>query len=66
MNICHKDDRSQSYRKFTGRYILTESLEKINHLMYTDDIKVVTKNGKRVGNPYTGSENIQLEHKDEI
>ena len=32
--------------KFTGGYKLHKSLEKINHLMYTDDIKLFAKNEK--------------------
>ena len=33
-------------RKSTGGCKLTESQEKINHLMYTDDIKLFAKNEK--------------------
>ena len=33
-------------RKSTGGYKLTKSQEKINHLMYMDDIKLSTKNEK--------------------
>ena len=33
-------------RKYTGGYKLSKSQEKINHLMYKDDIKLSTKNEK--------------------
>ena len=33
----------------TGRYKLSKSQEKINHLMYTDDIKLNAKNEKELG-----------------
>ena len=33
-------------RKCTGEYMLTKSQEKINHLMYMDDIKLFAKNEK--------------------
>ena len=45
--------------KFTCGYKLNRWQERINHLMYKDDIKLFTKNKKRIGNPITGSENIQ-------
>ena len=35
-------------KKFTGGYKLSKSKEKINHLMYMDDIKVFTKNEKEL------------------
>ena len=34
--------------KFTGRYELSKSQEKITHLMYTDDIKLFGKNEKEL------------------
>ena len=34
--------------KCTARYKLTKSQEKINHLMYTDDIKLFAKNEKEL------------------
>ena len=40
-------------RKWTGGYNLNKSQEKINHLMYIDDIKLFAKNKKELGNPYT-------------
>ena len=36
-------------RKCTTRYKLSRSQEKINHLMYMDDIKLFTKNEKELG-----------------
>ena len=53
-------------RKCIRRYKLTKSKEKINHLMYRDDVKLFAKNEKRIGNPNPGSENIQSGHKDGI
>ena len=35
-------------RKWTGRYKLTKSQEKINHLMYMDDIKLFPKTEKEL------------------
>ena len=35
-------------RKCTAEYKLTNSQEKINHLMYIDDIKLFTKNEKEL------------------
>ena len=35
-------------RKFTARYKLSKSEEKINHLMYMDDIKLFAKNEKEL------------------
>ena len=34
-------------RKYTGGYKLTKSLEKLNHLIYMDDIKLSAKNEKK-------------------
>ena len=39
------------YRKSTGRYKFRKSQEKINHLMYIDDIKLFGEN--RIRDPYT-------------
>ena len=44
-------------KKCTGGYKFHKSQEKINPLMYTDDIKLCQKR-KRIGNLNTGSENI--------
>ena len=44
----------------TGGYKIYESQEKVNNLMYTDEIKLFAKNEKRIGNPNTDSEDIQL------
>ena len=35
-------------RKCTGGHKLTKSQEKINHLMYMDDIKLLAKNEKEL------------------
>ena len=45
-------------RKCTARYNLSKSQEKINHLMYIDDIKLFVKNEIRMGNPNTDCKNI--------
>ena len=37
-------------RKYTAGYKLSRSQEKINHLMYMDDIKLFAQKGKRTGN----------------
>ena len=37
---------SHIFRKCKGGYKLTKSQEKINHLMYMDDIKLFAKNEK--------------------
>ena len=42
-------------RKGTAGYKLRRSQEKINHLMYIDDIKLFAKNEKRSGNSNTRS-----------
>ena len=36
------------FRKCTAGYILSKSQEKINHLMYMDDIKLLVKNEKEL------------------
>ena len=36
------------FRKYTARYKLSRSQEKINHLMYMDDIKLFAKNEKEL------------------
>ena len=38
------------FTKCTGGYKLYKSQEKINYLMYMDDIKLIAKNEKRSGN----------------
>ena len=53
-------------RKCTAGYKLSRSKEKINHLMYMDDIKLFAKNEKRTGNPNIHSQNIQSRHTDGI
>ena len=40
-------------RKCIAGYKLSRSQEKINHLMYMDDIKLFAKNEKKTGNSYT-------------
>ena len=42
-------------RKCTAGYKLGRSQEKVNHLMYMDDIKLFAKKLKRTGNPNTHS-----------
>ena len=51
-------------RKFTGGYNLSKSQEKINRLIYKDDINLFAKNEKRIGNSYTDSEMIPSGHRD--
>ena len=53
-------------RKYTAGYKLSRSQEKVNHLMYMDDIKLFAKKWKRTGNAYTRSQNIQSEHRNGI
>ena len=43
------------FRKCTAGCKLMRSQEKINNLMYMDDIKLFAKNEKRTGNSYTHS-----------
>ena len=38
-------------RKSTARYKLSRSQEKVNHLMYMDDIKLFAKNEKELETP---------------
>ena len=38
---------------------IEKSQEKINRLMYMDDIKLFAKNAKKIGNPNTNCENMQ-------
>ena len=51
-------------RKYTTGYKLSKSLEKINRRM--NDIRLLEKNEKRIGNSDTHCQNIQLEHRDGI
>ena len=53
-------------RKCTAGYKFRKSLEKINHLMYMDDIKLFAKKGKRIGKPNTNCENIQSRYSNGI
>ena len=57
---------SHILKKSTGRYKLHESKEKINYLMYMDDIKLFAKKWESIGNPNTGSEGIQSRYRDGI
>ena len=59
---------NQILRKYTAGYKLCKSQEKINHLMYMDDIKLFAKKKKneKSGNSNTRSENIQSERRDRI
>ena len=52
-------------RKCTAKYKLTKSQEKINHLMFMDDIKLFSKNKKEL-ETNTHSQNIQSEHRNGI
>ena len=49
-------------RKCTGGYKLHKSQEKINHLIYMDDIKMFAK----IGDRNTGREDIQRTYRDRI
>ena len=53
-------------RKYTAGYNLSKSQEKINHLMYIDDITHFAKKTKRNGNPNTDCENIQSRYRNGI
>ena len=53
-------------RKCTAAYKLSKSQEKLNHLMYMDDIKLFVKIEKSTGNSNTRSENIESEDRDGI
>ena len=56
---------NQILRKCTARFTLSISQEKINHLMYIDDIKLFLCR-KRIGNPDTKCENIQSRYRNGI
>ena len=45
--------------KCTAGYKLSKSEEKINYLMYMNDIKPFCQKRKSIGNPNTNSENIE-------
>ena len=53
-------------RKCRAGYKLGRLQEKINHLMYLDDIKLFAKNEKRTGNSNTRSQNIQSGYRNGI
>ena len=53
-------------RKCTGEYTLTKSQEKINHLMYMNDVKLFAENEKDIGNSNTGNEDILSGYRDRI
>ena len=57
-------------RKGTVGYKLSRSQEKINHLMYMDDIKLFAKKWKRTGNSNTrrrhGTDGMELPNQDNI
>ena len=53
------------FGKCTSGYKLDKSQEKINHLVYMDDIKWFKK-WKRIGNTYTGSVDILSSYRDGI
>ena len=53
-------------RKCTNGYKFSKSQEKINHIMYTNDIKLFPKNEKKNGNSNTVSDIVQSRHRDGI
>ena len=53
-------------RKCTGSYTFTESKEKIDHLMYTDDTKLFAKKWKTVCDSDTNNNNIQSRYRNGI
>ena len=53
-------------RKCTAGYKLSKLQEKINHLMYMDDMKLFAKKREIIGNPNTNCENIQSRYRNGI
>ena len=53
-------------RKFTAGYKISRLQEKINHLMYMDDIKLFAQKGKRTRNSDTPSQNIHSGQRNRI
>ena len=52
--------------KCTRRYKVSKSQEKVNHLMYMNDTKLLGKNKKRNGNLITGNKNIHSRKRDAV
>ena len=52
---------NHTLRKCTGGYKLSVSQEKINHLMYMDDIKLFAKKWKGTGNPNTHNKTMKAQ-----
>ena len=67
ITICNSNDDTQSLReKCIGSDKFTKSKEKINHLMYMDDIKLFAKNWKRIGDSSTNNKNTRSRYWDRI
>ena len=54
---------NQKLKKCTEGNKLTKAQERINHIMYMDDIKLFAKNEKKIGDPNTNYRNIQSGYK---
>ena len=67
ITVYDGDDATQAFSVNFG-YKLSKLQEKINHLMYMDDIKLLAKNEKKKKNrsPNTDIENIQWIYKNRI
>ena len=52
--------------KCTRGYQFTKLQEKINHLMYMNDIKLFAKNKKRIGDSDSSNKNIQQRYRNGI
>ena len=52
--------------KFTAGYKLSKSQEKINHLMYMDDINLFARNEKELEIPTTNCKNISSRYRNRI
>ena len=48
ITICNRDNTTLSHKKCTEGYKFTKSQEKINHIMYMDDIKLFAKNEREL------------------
>ena len=59
ITICNRNDAAQPHTQEMHRRIQTYQIaRKDQSPMYIDDIKLFAKKRKRIGNPYTGSEDI--------
>ena len=54
----------QEFRKCIKGYKLTKAQEKINHVMYMDNIKLFAKKGKKIEDPNIDDKNIELGYRD--